>query len=224
LEYTSLQKVIANSTASTGSLEPEGQGCCHNAPGLPIYYKLFDDNAPDCQAKCEQFGSNCGYITTWGPGQWCTVWRAGTPCYSLDPGPNQCGSSGVGAYTYKHISPVTSLPKVTAKSADGSTSTVGWVGRGQGCCHDVQSLPIFYKLYDTNAQDCQAKCLEFGSSCGYATTWGPGQWCTVLRNDAPCYSLDAGAGQCGSSGVGAYTWQYNPGPLQDATAKNIVMV
>merc|ERR1712167_55703 len=121
--------------ASTGSWQPEGQGCCHNAPTMPI----------------------------------------------------------------------TSLPKVTADSTKGPYSTVNWTPEGQGCCHNTPGLPIHYKLFDGKLaiEDCRAKCLEFDSDCGFATTWGQGQWCTVLRKDTPCPYLDSGAGQCGSSGVGA---------------------
>merc|ERR1711904_744249 len=206
----------------TGSWQAKGQGCCHNAPSLPIYYKLYDRNAQDCQAECEKFGSSCGYITTWGQGRWCTVWRDTTPCSTLDAGAGQCGSSGVGAYTYKHTMPLTSLPKVTADSTKGPYSTVSWTSEGQGCCHNTPGLPIYYKLFDGELanEDCRAKCLEFDSDCGFATTWGQGQWCTVLRKDAPCPYLDSGAGQCGSSGVGAFTYKLEYTSLQKVTANS----
>merc|ERR1712226_716759 len=146
---------------------PRGRAAAMMYKACQFFYKLYDANLAaneDCRAKCLEFGTSCGYATTWGKGQWCTVLRNDAPCYSLDAGPGQCGSSGVGAFTYKLE--YTSLQKVTANNSANSTASTGssFVPEGQGCCHNSPGLPIYYKLFDGNAPDCQMKCEQFGSS------------------------------------------------------------
>jgi len=85
-----------------------------------------------------------------------------------------------------------------------------WVKVGEGCCHDVTSLPAVDKMYDGPwpAGSCKAKCQSF-TNCGYVSEF-PGQnWCSVLSRATPCSTLDSKAGDCGSSGVGVQTYRYS---------------
>merc|ERR1712061_826617 len=82
---------------------------------MPASYKLYDGAWPSnalsalnatkakdaCQSKCESF-PDCGYTVEFPGNAWCTVLSTEPTCDSLDKGEGDCGSSGVGAHTYKY--------------------------------------------------------------------------------------------------------------------------
>jgi len=168
--------------------------------GMPPSKKLYDDklSGEGCENKCLEAGG--GYYTEF-PTGWCTVLTFDAECETLDDQPGQCGSTGVGAKTYKFETDPVGPDSFPTYPAIVNAVLVEGVIPGYTGCHDSPGKAALFcaEMIDdgepcvgfsyVESQDCPEGQQKYSFSCVFKPVRPP-------PANLDTYSISV-SGQCG---------------------------